>query len=587
MVQRITHITIAIFCFLFPLFFLPFTADTHEYAKLILLLSVDTILMLLISFRYVQEKKFVVSASSFTLPLLAFVAATAMSTLFQSANPFLALTSPLSFSTILGMGALYLLLSQEISKTNEGLLLKPLGLATGLVSIYCIAMWLKILPFSVFTPAGNLLATGMYLTIIGTYLLAALIQKLLHPPLVRRISIGLLLCIIGAAGIMTSFLFTSHRPIVLPFSVGMDIASSIFRHPRTALLGVGMGNFQSAYTMEKPLSFNQSQYWNISFTSSSSYVLTLLTEGGTVATLVYVTIFFIAIYRCLASRQPASFALIVAMLFQLVLPSNMTISILIVILLILSGKTYQTEVPIARTGTLRFLPSICLLIIASLILYAVIRSYLAELYFFQSLSAMNEGKGNTAYDLQKLTLRMNPGIDRYYVAFSQTNLVLANTIAAEASPSPKAKELIPSLIQQSLDAGKSATAHNPTSAPNWIHLGSLYTSLIGFAEESDRWAIESYEKASLLDPHNALIHVGMAAVYQKTDRFNEAESHLRTALQLKPDLTSASVFLAKQQKELGKSGEAKKTLEEAQLRVPPGSQEYILIEEELKKLVSE
>lgn len=584
MLQRLTRITIAAFSFLFPVLFLPFTADTHEYVKLVLLILTDALLLSLFALRIIQEKKLILTISTFTIPFLVLTAITALSTTIQASNPFVALSTPLSFSTIIGMTVLYLLLSQENSNEYETLLMFPLTVGAGLVSLYSIMMRFGMIPFSIFTPAGNLLATTMSLSIIAVYLLGSLIRKTRYSPLQRRVSIAIFLFITTAAGLLTWQLFTSHRPIILPFTVGTGIASSIFEHPRTLFFGVGMGNFLSAYTLEKPLSFNQSQYWNISFTTSSSYFLTLLTEAGILAIVVYMIIFFITIYRSLASPQPASFALIVALLLQLVLPSNMAISILIVILLILTSKNSYAEVPITRKAFLYLIPATSIFLLAGTLFYAGIRSYFAELYYYQSLSAMNAGKGNEAYNLQKRTLEINPTLDRYHVTFSQTNLVLANTFASEASPSPESKSLIPSLVQQSLDEGKSAIARNPTNAANWTYLGSLYASLIGFAEESDRWAIESYEKAQKLDPYNPSIPVGMASVYQKTEHYDQADIQLRKALTLKPDFTAASIFLAKQQEQLGQINDAKNTLETARSQIIPGSQEYALLEDELKRI---
>lgn len=583
MVHRITRITIAAFCFLFPLFFLPFTADTHEYSKLMLLLVTDSVLLILLGLRIIQEKKIRLTNATFTIPLLTLVGSTALSTAFQASNPFLALTTPLSFSTILGMTMLYLLLSWETDNTADRLLMFPVIVSAILVSIYSIVVWFGLLPFSIFTPAGNLLATAMSLGVIAIYL-GMFIFRRVTSPRQRLLYLPIFIVILTASALLTRQLFTTHRPIVLPFAVGARIAASLFEHPRTILIGVGMGNFVSAFTMEKPLSFNQSQYWNISFTSSSSYFLTLLTESGILAAMAYVTIFFLAVFRCVASLSPASVALLAALLFQLVLPGNMTISILIVPLLILTGKNSQAEVHMSRKDFFSFIPAVSLFLIASALLYAVMRSYLAELYFFQSLLAMNAGRGKDAYELQQRALNTNPTLDRYYLTFSQTNLVLANALAAEASPSAQAKTFIPSLVQQSLDAAKTAAAQSPSNSANWTHLGSVYASLIGFAQESDRWAIENYEKALVLDPHNPSIHVGMASVYQKTERYDQAEMHLQKALELKPDFTAASVFLAKQQQQLGKTTEAQNTLEIARSRVPAGGQEYNLIEGEIKKL---
>lgn len=583
MLDRLTHITIAAFCFLFPLFFLPFTADTHEYSKLILLLVADSVLLILLGLRIIQEKKIILTKAPFTIPLLALVGSAALSTAFQASNPFLALTTPLSFSTILGMTMLYLLLL-ETDNTVAKLLMFPVIVSAILVSIYSIVIWFGLLPFSIFTPAGNLLATAMSLGVIAIYVGMALFRRFTSPRQ-RLWYLPIFIVILTASVLLTRQLFTTHRPIVLPFAVGTRIAASLFEHPRTILLGVGMANFVSAFTMEKPLSFNQSQYWNISFTSSSSYFLTLLTESGILAAMAYVTIFFLAVFRSVASLSPASVALLAALLFQLVLPGNMTISTLSVLLMILAGKNSRAEVHISRKGFFSFIPAGSLFLIAGAVLYAVTRSYLAELYFNQSLLAMNAGRGKDAYELQQRALKINPTLDRYYLTFSQTNLVLANVLAGDENPSAQAKTLIPSLVQQSLDAAKTAAAQSPANAANWTHLGSVYASLIGFAQDSDRWAIENYEKALVLDPHNPSTHVAMASVYQKIDQYDAAVMHLQKALELKPDFTAASVFLAKQQLQLKKTDEAKKTLEEARSRVPAGSQEYMLIEEELKKLV--
>src|SRR3989338_5167426 len=97
-----------------------------------------------------------------------------------------------------------------------------------------------------------------------------------------------------------------------------------------------------------------------------------------------------------------------------------------IVKVILRNKTVLNKKP--------YLYSIPFLLIILLLVsfYLMARAYLAEFYFKKSLLAKDR---KDIYHNQRLAIVTNPFIERFRISFSQTNLLIANNIAAKTKTS--------------------------------------------------------------------------------------------------------------------------------------------------------
>lgn len=600
MINQLITFSTAVFFFLFPLFHLTITSESYEYNKLALLIVFTLFFLLLFSLKIVKERKIVFLGSSFTLPLFFLATIVIISTLFQTPNIVLALTTPLSTTTIVFGFILFLLLIQSNQDINKNLF-NIFIIDAVLLSLYVLAAYSDILPQNAFTPAGSLLATTIFLAVISVYLLAKAVPYFLANRQTRFVQsdkpglekssylyILALLLIGGTTIFLTIHLFTDQKPIILPFNHGWIIFLETLKNIKTLVMGMGPTNFLTAFTLGKSALFNQTPFWNIIFTSSSSFFLNLATEAGIIAGV----IFFIIIIKVIKIIKSGYFPFILTLLFsltlQIFLPSNMSVYILTIILLaFVSEKKTLFSVELSNLGKniyfLLITPAVFIIVIS----YLAGRAYLAEVIYKQSLDALVNNRGGDAYNLQIQALKLNPYLDRYHLVFSQTNLAIANALASQKVISDEDKQRIPRLVQQSIDQARTAVTLYRTNVVNWDNLARIYAALTNYAKDADMWAETSYQQKLLLDPVNPNAHLSFGGFYLSQGKWDQAENLFRQAVNLKPDFANAHFNLGVALRQQKKYREAYSELSTALIFVSPNSTDSARIQEELDLLPPE
>jgi tetratricopeptide (TPR) repeat protein len=184
-------------------------------------------------------------------------------------------------------------------------------------------------------------------------------------------------------------------------------------------------------------------------------------------------------------------------------------------------------------------------------IYLVSRAYGAETLFQKSLVAASANDGKKTYDTLIETVQANPYRDTYRVAYSQTNMLIANTLASNKDISDADRNTVTQLVQQAIREAKNAVALNPTKVTNVENLASIYRNLLNFAQGADAWTIAAYQQAVILDPVNPNLRIALGGVYFAQKNFDEATQIFQTAVDLKPDLANAHYNLAAALREKG------------------------------------
>jgi tetratricopeptide (TPR) repeat protein len=589
MLYKIRSIFLALFFLLFPLFFLPVTIDPYDFNKLLLLWCIIIICLLISVIRVVKKGSVKIIKSPYILPLFLITAITLISALIQSPNFTLTLITPLGTGTIIAGFILFLILSQIPGSRREKYFL-ILIFDGVLLSLYTFAMYRGFIKKDFFSPAGNLLSTASFLAFIAFYSVLRIINSRFRHS--KRLSTivycAALLIILPGLILLLIHLTTDQVPVILPLIFGIKIFTEIFKNLRTSLLGVGSANFLTAFTLVKPPALNQTPLWNITFTSSTSFFLTLATENGLISTISYLVLIFITAIN-LIKKSPVPWAMRTCLLLMLIaclfLPLSMTNFIFFVVLLAFSQKeTSIIEIRLPKSKIISLLGGIPVFILILFIAYATARIYLGEVFYHRGITELSQSQGTNSYKDLTQAVRYNPYPDRYRLALSQTDLGLANALAGKKNLSEEDKQNIPKLVSQSIEEARAAIILNRTNPANWDNLSRIYATLSNFAQGAQNWAVDSAKQMLALDPVNPSVHLTVGGYYLRAKRFAEAEIAFREAINLKPDLSNAHYNLAVALRAQEKYKEAQTELSATIALLPTGSEIKPKVEEELNNL---
>jgi tetratricopeptide (TPR) repeat protein len=178
----------------------------------------------------------------------------------------------------------------------------------------------------------------------------------------------------------------------------------------------------------------------------------------------------------------------------------------------------------------------------------------------------------------------NPYRDNYRVVYSQTNLLLANSIAGKKDLTESDRSTVTQLIQQGIREAKNAVALNSTKVTNVENLATIYRNLLNLAQGADSWTIASYRQAIILDPVNPNLRVALGGVLYSLKNYDEAINFFRQAIDLKPNLANAHYNLAAAYREKGDFQNAYNSMQQVIQLVDKTSADYTKSSEELEQL---
>lgn len=596
--SRISTLIFILFSFLLPIFALPITADTHDYNKMVLLWVLALTFFIIYLFQSVREGKLRIVGNRFNPALALLALASVISFIASTQRTIASLTTPLSTTTLVAGAFMVILATTLVSDAGKRYCLIALTVSLMCIAVYTLLMYGGVFPKTMVTQAGNLTASAILLGSVAILTLAQLFVLLGRRKNQTQKTIPSVV-FYACAFVSTSLaalliiihLFTDQQPILLPLDMGVKILWEIAKSPRTFLVGIGPSHFITAFTMLKPVSINATQLYNVVFTSSSSFLLTLASEMGVLALFAYLLFTWQAItglvqeWKIKGSKLPYYSALSGLCISQFLLPSSMAIFVATLLLAVFTNPPHKGKsISLARLGKLRFGLYLLPLLVSLALFYLIARGYVAEVYFKRALDALRSGNGTPGYNDLKMAIGLNPYHDRYRVVFSQTNLAIAYSYGSNANLSEEEKQKIPRLAQQAIDEARTAVSLNKTNALNWDNLASIYAKLINFAAGSDRWAQDSYQQKIKLDPKSPTTRISYGGLLFSLQRYQEAKDVFSEAVALKPDFANAHYNLANAQARLGDLAGARASYQTALSLLPKDVPDRAKIEKELEGL---
>jgi len=589
------------FIFLIPLFFLPFTADLYEFNKNILLLIITGILLILWLLKMAISGKFIFQKTWLDLPVLVFAGTFIISTVINSTNKWETLWLPGSTGTIFFLTLFYFLLTNNIKEELISKCLRALGISASLLALLAIYQFvgLKIGESSLFPAFIKSLTLAGSLISLATFLLTILIlsgtriyfdfKNSKRSPWFSYITTFFIL-----TGLVISCyqLFSTAKPLLLPFGTAWAIAVDSFKNWRLFLFGVGPSSFLNAFSQSRPIVYNLSNLWSIRFIYSSDYYLHLLTTVGILGFGAFIWIiintFKIQLKLQGKAREQSLFLFIPLLAVFVILAlifHNFLVLFSLYLLLALFSTSLSSQAKYVESSKVAawaiFIP-VTLVTLAGF--YFISQVYGADVYFKKSLNALAKNDGTSTYNLQIKAINLNPFNDTYRLAYSQTNLSIAYSLTNKSNLSDQDRQNITTLVQQAIKESKAAVNLNQTKIVNWENLAGIYRQLINFAQGADQWTITALSQAIKLDPNNPNLKLTLGGIYYALKNYDEAIRLFQQTVEIKPNFANGYYNLAAAYREKGDFKKAHEAMQITLSFVPQTSEDYTKAKIELDEL---
>jgi hypothetical protein len=599
-IQNISLFLLGILFMAFPIVFTTIATNFIILPKQILLGGIAVILLILQVIKMFADKSVKFRRTSFDIPILLLAVFAFASSMF-AINKADALTAfiPYFFAILI----FFIIVNISKDKNSFLFLMSSLVIGAVLTSILAILSFFKayLLPFPethsrIFTPLGSLLEQGIYLVVvfaISFYYIYRFFKSRVkestatgmnipgtsNSGLTKIIGFGTASLIILMGIVVTTYAFFKlDKPLILPIETGFQTAFSEIsldsgRIAQGFLLGSGFGTYAVDFSRWKQASFNQSQdLWNLPFAKSSSFALELLATTGVLGLCALIFLLIRVLGELRSSPQNKILAsTIILLIIAFLLPLNFVSQTLFFIVLGLfaanqgliskaQSRFFDIELRIVtfkkglisietahekndKSLILPLVTGVIILAVTGIIGYFSVLYVTSDLIFQKSLVATAQNNGSLTYQLQAQAINLFRYRDGFYRVFSQTNLSLANTLASQqpagSAPNQTIQQNITTLIQQSIDAARTAATIAPQTYLNWQNLSSVYRGLIGFGQNAESFAIATAQQSIALDPNNPQEYISLGGIYYQLGQWDNAQGQFQIAANLKPDYANS------------------------------------------------
>jgi tetratricopeptide (TPR) repeat protein len=515
------------------------------------------------------------SASPFDLPVLILAAVYITSSILQTPNKMEAYFLPGTATAVVSAVLLFFVINQ-MPKKAKGMIYYLLFISAALAAVAILLATtgvFKSLGLPAYIQAQNFTTLGGPLVAL-VFLVATLPLGLSLIVKTRQTAqkafFGVALGLIVLSSAITLFNSLPGKPGgELPgFTVSWFVAVDSLK--QSPLLGVGPGNYTTAFNRFRPISYNSTPLWASRFSTAQSFFLTAVTETGLAGVAAFLTMAYFlfkltrervkASKNLLTTQNASLLSLLILGVALLVFPATPALLFTFFIFLALANRT--TEVNLGMfTGQSESAPFAARLpvIIAALPIIIVVVFYTvqatrvlsADITYKKALEyvVINDGRG--AYDTLQQAINTNPYVDRYRITYAQINIALANSIAQKEEVTEDDRNTIAQLVQQAIREGKVAVALNPTRAGNWEMLASIYRAIMPLAQGADAFAVQTYAQAVALDPLNLNTRIALGGIYYAAEAYEDAIDVFKLAVAAKPNHANAHYNLAVAYRENG------------------------------------
>lgn len=597
--------------FLLPLSFTTLFANAFEFPKLVILVFGLGLAVIAKALLTVKKGELKLASSPIDFPLLLLGLAYVVSAIARTPNKMEAFLIPGSATVVIASVLLYFLLNASNAKEHLG---KTLVFSGALVSFLSILAFFKvfsaipqlpqILKNAQFTTLEAMLPQALFMAIVLPLGILVVVKE--SQPIKK--TVGLVATILVGFGLILSVFNMLPGKPATPALVSLQTSWSVAVDAlkENPILGVGPGNYITAFNRFRPITYNQTDLWATRFTAARNWPLTVLTEAGLLGFAAFVLIawkvflMLRANFREMGAKlEKANLNLVslaVLSLAILLFPANIVVIVLIFMILLLNIKTNPFTVHLSAfmygpnstkpSKVIAYIVAIPAVILVIVLYVFGGRAILGEYQFKEAINAAAANDGRGAYELLQAAIAKNPYVDRYRTIYAQVNLALAGNVASSENLTDEQRNLVTQLIQQAIREAKATAALNITRSGNWEILARTYQGIIPFAQGSDVFAVQSFNQAIGLDPYNPNLRIALGGIYFAQGNYDEAIRIFELATYAKPDLANAHYNLAVALREKGETARAIEEMKAVLSLVDASSTDYELATNELEKLES-
>jgi tetratricopeptide (TPR) repeat protein len=539
---------------LFAVFVLPQFPVSYAIPKEIFGVVMVSLILIFWSIKSIIKGETKFLSGKFDLPVILLTLSYIISAIVRTPNKMEAFFYPGSVTIVILSLLFYLLVNQIGKKAKDGVLTALFfsGILLSLSTLFTqLGIFAKIsfLPAfmkeATFNPLGGSLQSAVYLAALLPIGIAQIIKG---KDTIKKIFFGVSSTVIIFGAVLLGINLMPEKtqtPILPTMQTSWEITVEALK--ASPIWGVGPGNYLTAFNLYRPVAYNQTELWNVRFSSANNFYFTLITELGLVG-LAAMAILLVSIYRKLRldlklkSWEEVSVAVLI-FLFAVFPSAPATIFLSMMLLAVFSGSEEKT-----MTISTNKVPTIIVTIpvFAAIIALGIFgtKAVAAEITYKKSLDAISMNDAKTTYDLMTKATQQNKYVDRYHASLAQIDMALATSIASQKELSDADRSTVTQLIQQAITQGKATVTLNQGRSGNWEVLAQIYRSIMSFATGADQFALEAYTQAVALDPINPNLRISLGGVYYALGDYDNAVDSFKFATLAKPDLANAHYNLA-------------------------------------------
>lgn len=578
--------------FIFPLFFSTLFEGIFETSKLMILAFFVLLISIikLISTSIKGNLEF--NSSPLDLPLLSLLLGFILSLVFATQNKIESLLVPGSIAFLV-LGVILYFLINQLEKSSKNILLTILLSVAFISSIVQIVAFFginqmftslaDIFKVSFFNVFGNILNHIVFLVALLPILIYKIIKSedLAEKILISIVTLAVVVSISTSVFTILPGKETSIK--LLNAGVGWSIAADSIKN--SPLFGAGVGNFSQAYNIYRPIIVNQTSDWAIKFSTSSSTLLTVVTELGIIGLLALIYL-GIKVIKNVNISNPVSISGLILLTGLTILPLSYSFFAITFIVLAISQNSNTQKHISFDTKNSNLLVTIPLAILSLLLSYFVFRGMFAEYLFNQSIKLANQGKGIESFEYVNRSISANSYIDRYHLFSAGLSLAIAENIAQkeEAELTDVDKQNISNLIQKAIEEGKAAVSLSSAKSANWEALSDIYRTISAFAQGADEFAVQSLSQAVALDPINPMLRVKLGGLYYSLEKYDLSIEVLKLAVLAKRDFPNAHYNLSLAYKANKQLDRAKESMNNTLTLIGKDSADYEVALKELQDI---
>ncbi len=351
------------------------------------------------------------------------------------------------------------------------------------------------------------------------------------------------------------------------FGATMEVTGQVLK--KSPVLGTGPNTFSNAWALYRPVSINNTPFWNVSFNAGSGLLPTFAaTTGylGILAWMLFLLLFVVAGARSvfsgvqqqgLNSETMVFFTLalyiLICSVFYFIGP------VLFLLGMAMAGIFVGLSAAAKPNGQLSveflndhrksffFILSVMVMVIAVAAgTFKYVGRFTSIPHFEKALRSTSEGKLPEAQSsIQKAVSIYNN--DLYLRTYAQIHLVKLATFAQKTTALTEAeKGEVQTAYLSAVENASRAVAWNKDNYLNHMALGGVYGTATALGVTTDyEKAVAAYTAAATLNPGNPGIKLALARVSFINRKFKEAKTYATEALALKTNYIDALVILSR------------------------------------------